>query len=72
MAFQPTTTETTLMTGLASATSEERRALSHALESEPHVPLHARHACKLHGHIVSCSLLSGGLGGATDGAGRKR
>ena len=56
VAFQPTRTETTPRTGLASATSEERRALSHGLESEPHAPLHARCACKMHGHIVSCHL----------------
>ena len=56
MAFQPTKTETTPRIRLASATSEERRVLSHALESEPHAPLYARRACKLHKHIVSCHL----------------
>ena len=58
MAFQPTKTETTPRTGLASATSKERRALSHALKSKPHAPLHARDACKLHKHIRSCHLAS--------------
>ena len=56
MEIQPTTSDTTSRFGLASATSEEMRALLHALEYELHAPLRARHACKSHKKNKNCQL----------------